>query len=187
MGQSGVTGHVAVIWNNTSWLEFCKARECSSTSPFAKRIPLLMGTWGSGLKAVTGAMLICYHGDHSGNIQTFHQSRQTSASFWLPEGFLGPYSHQFKVHFFKMFGVWLLNVITSLRGGRGWQVSQDFKAMKFTYDNYSLGLSYRRGYGITGHRAWSQTWGGVLCRTAYYLLTTCHTLLEQHPVHDIIM
>lgn len=95
-----------VVWNDTSWLEFYTAQGVGvgmlflvSSSLFAVRIPLLLGTWSSEHKTVTGAMLICYHGDLSGNIQTCHQARHTSASFWVPEGFLCPYSHQFKVHF----------------------------------------------------------------------------------------
>lgn len=71
-------------------------------------------------------MLICYHGDHSGNVQTCHQSRHTSISFWLPEGFLYPYSHWFKVCLCwdsaPKYLVWLLNIIKSMTTQTKWGI-----------------------------------------------------------------
>lgn len=71
-----------------------------------------------------------------------------------------------------------------LRGGRGWQVSQDFKAMKFTYDNYSLSTDKVMELLDTKPNV---KHGGGRCHgsTAYYLLIKCNTMLEQLPVHDI--
>lgn len=74
-----------VICTETSGAELCKEGERASVFldffPSAVRTHFLMGTLSSECRAVNGAMLICHHGDHSGNIQTCHQSRHKSVSF----------------------------------------------------------------------------------------------------------
>lgn len=70
-----------------------------------------------------------------------------------------------------------------LRGGRGWQVSRDFKAMKFTYDNYSLSTDEVMELLDTEPNV--KHGGGCHGSTAYYLLITYNARLEQLPVHDI--
>lgn len=92
-----------VIWIETAWSELCKEGDRNpyfliSSPLFAVRIHFLMGTLSSECRAVTDAMLTCYHGDRSGNKQTCHSPDTQVPHSDSQKDYSTPNVPQFKVH-----------------------------------------------------------------------------------------